>query len=69
VKKRSITIRGHRTSVALESLFWQGLEAAAREEQSSLAELVTRIDAERSTGLGSAIRVWLYARARGETKA
>ena len=61
--KRSITIKGHRTSIALEDIFWDGLKRAAAEEKLSLAELVAHIDESRSGGLGSALRVWLYARA------
>ena len=63
MRKRSLTIRGHRTSVSLEDIFWDGLKRAAREEAVSPAELVARIDADRKTGLASALRVWLYQRA------
>ena len=68
--KRSITIAGHPTSIGLEPVFWSALEDAAREAQLPLSALVARIDAERIAApdppnLASAIRVWLFERARG----
>ncbi len=68
--KRSVTIAGHETSIALEPLFWQALEAAAAERRLPLNALIARIDAERleqspPPNLASAIRQWLFARALG----
>ena len=63
--KRSVSLRGHRTSLALEPAFWAVLDRAAREEGRSLAGLVARIDDERAGGgapLSSAVRVWALAR-------
>jgi predicted DNA-binding ribbon-helix-helix protein len=67
--KRSIMIAGHATSVSLEPVFWQALQAAAEVEKLPLNALVARIDAERVTeadppNLASAIRVWLFERAK-----
>jgi len=62
MKKRSVTIAGHRTSLSLEEEFWELLQAAANEEGIPLAQLVARIDEERTTNLSSAIRVWLLRR-------
>ena len=67
--KRSVTIAGHATSISLEPVFWDALVAAAAEQGVPLGTLVARIDADRigSDGppnLGSAIRVWLFERAR-----
>jgi len=58
--KRSFTIAGHRTSVALESEFWAVLEASARRRGETLAALVMVVDAERAEArpLASALRVW-----------
>ena len=47
LKKRSFSIAGHRTSIALEPEFWSALDAAARDERLHLAALVARIDAKR----------------------
>jgi predicted DNA-binding ribbon-helix-helix protein len=63
MKKHSVTIQGHRTSIALEDVFWDGLKRAAQEERKPLAQLIADIDVARGCGLGSALRVWLYERA------
>ena len=58
--KRSFTLAGHRTSVALEPEFWAALEAIARGRGTSLSALVASCDAARAeTGapLASALRV------------
>jgi predicted DNA-binding ribbon-helix-helix protein len=58
LKKRSFSIAGHCTSVALEPEFWTALETRARTEKLSLAALVARIDAGRGERpLASALRV------------
>jgi predicted DNA-binding ribbon-helix-helix protein len=58
LKKRSFTIAGHRTSVALESEFWTALESEARKSHQSLSVLVARIDAARGARpLASALRL------------
>lgn len=66
--KRSMMIAGHATSISLEPVFWQGLREAAEAEGVPLNALVARIDVERLEGTGanlaSAIRVWLYERAK-----
>ena len=67
--KRSVMIAGHATSISLEPVFWEALRDAAGAEGLPLSALVARIDAERvqaagSPNLASAIRVWLFERAR-----
>jgi Uncharacterized protein related to arylsulfate sulfotransferase involved in siderophore biosynthesis len=42
--KRSVTIRGHRTSVSLEEVFWAELREEARERGLTLAALIDDID-------------------------
>ena len=64
--KRSITIAGHPTSIALEPVFWAALETTAAARDLPLSALVAQIDAERLTAptppnLASAIRCWLFA--------
>ena len=62
--KRSFSIAGHRTSVALEAEFWAALEAEARKEHRSLAALIGRIDGTRaSRNLASALRLHVLSRA------
>jgi predicted DNA-binding ribbon-helix-helix protein len=61
--KRSLTIAGHRTSLSLETEFWDVLRKIATDERKSLATLVGEIDANRgSRNLSSAIRVWILQR-------
>jgi predicted DNA-binding ribbon-helix-helix protein len=56
--KRSLTIAGHRTSIALEPEFWEGLETLAARRGVRLAALIEEIDAMRQTpNLSSALRV------------
>jgi predicted DNA-binding ribbon-helix-helix protein len=67
--KRSVMIAGHATSISLEPVFWEALRAAAEAESLPLSALVARIDAARveapdPPNLASAIRVWLFERAR-----
>ena len=64
LRKRSITIAGHRTSLSLEKAFWDALQEEAATEGLSLAALVAKIDRERSGNLSSAVRVYLLERAR-----
>jgi predicted DNA-binding ribbon-helix-helix protein len=61
MKKRSITIHGHRTSVSLEEPFWTILRAIATKRGLSLASLVQMIDKERDGGLASALRLFVLA--------
>ena len=57
--KRSFTLAGHRTSVALEPEFWQALATIAAAQGRSLAALVAEVDAGRTPDrpLASALRV------------
>lgn len=66
-RKRSLTLRGHRTSVTLEAAFLDALREIARERGRSLDALASEIDAARdpATNLASAIRVFVLARYRG----
>jgi predicted DNA-binding ribbon-helix-helix protein len=67
-RKRSVLIAGHQTSISLEPMFWQLLEATAKKRRCSLNALIREIDAERleadrTPNLTSALRQWLLARA------
>ena len=61
MKKRSITIHGHRTSVSLEEPFWTILRVIATQRGLSLASLVQTIDKERDGSLSSALRLFVLA--------
>ena len=59
-RKRSFSIRGHRTSVSLEEPFWQALRDIASERGVSLAALVGDIDEQRKdSGLSTAVRLFV----------
>lgn len=66
IAKRSVTIRGHRTSVSLEPAFFQELERVADERNLPLGTLITRIDEERDpdTNLSSALRLFVLSELR-----
>ncbi len=57
--KRSFSLAGHRTSVALEEAFWTALGRLAAERGQTLSALVAATDAARAPGqpLASALRV------------
>ena len=60
VVKRSLSIRGHRTSISLEAEFWAQLKLVAMEKNISIAQLVADIDTMRSqVNLSSALRVFV----------
>ncbi|HQT73220.1 MAG TPA: ribbon-helix-helix domain-containing protein [Acidiphilium sp.] len=60
LEKRSLSLSGHRTSVALEPEFWAALEAAAARRSVALGTLVREVDAARDPErpLASALRVF-----------
>jgi predicted DNA-binding ribbon-helix-helix protein len=67
--KRSFSLAGHRTSVALEPEFWQALSQIARTRGQTLSALVAAADADRAPDrpLASALRVMaLLAQSREE---
>jgi predicted DNA-binding ribbon-helix-helix protein len=71
--KRSVTIAGHQTSISLEPLFWEALEAAAAERALPLNALiaaidVARIEADDPPNLASALRSWLLGQAMGRAE-
>lgn len=72
-EKRSLSIRGHRTSISIEEAFWTELKRLAARTGRSVADLVATIDNERSpdTNLSSAIRLHVLAATleRAETPA
>jgi predicted DNA-binding ribbon-helix-helix protein len=62
LEKRSFTLSGHRTSVALEAEFWAVIDACATNEGTSLAALVAKIDAgRRERPLASSLRLYALA--------
>lgn len=64
VKKRSVMVGGHRTSVSLERAFWDALRELAERDGKTINRMVSDIDEGRDGNLSSAIRVHVLARAR-----
>jgi predicted DNA-binding ribbon-helix-helix protein len=61
LRKRSVTIAGHRTSISLEDEFWSELVRIAAERKVSMNSLISGIDESRGTNLSSAIRLHVLA--------
>ncbi|MGH6974796.1 MAG: ribbon-helix-helix domain-containing protein [Stellaceae bacterium] len=57
VRKRSVTIAGHSTSLTLEEQFWRELRALAAKRCQSINALVAEVDAKRDGNLSSALRL------------
>ncbi|HVY52728.1 MAG TPA: ribbon-helix-helix domain-containing protein [Devosia sp.] len=58
MQKRSLTIAGHHTSIALEPEFWAALESLAARRGLRLTALIEQIDRTRQTSnLSSALRL------------
>ena len=58
-KKRSLTLKGHRTSVSIEDKFWEEFCKIAYRKKISVNELASKLDATRelnSESLASLIR-------------
>ena len=64
--KRSLTLRGHRTSVSLEDIFWNAFRDIAEADDRTINGLAAEIDEGRGDlGLASAIRIYVLERALG----
>ena len=62
IKKRSVTIGNHRTSISIEGGFWDELKVLSKHQNISLNKLILRIDNEKPKDYGnlsSYIRVWV----------
>ncbi|MBF0169127.1 MAG: ribbon-helix-helix domain-containing protein [Alphaproteobacteria bacterium] len=65
LRKRSLTIAGHRTSIALEPEFWEALEEISQERKIALSRLVAEADEGRGeTSLSSQLRLLVLAHYR-----
>ena len=68
--KRSLTLKGHRTSVSLETPFWNAFRTIAAHEGKAINQLAAEIDAERGEemGLASAIRLYVLTYYQANSK-
>lgn len=64
LRKRSVTIAGHRTSLSLEAAFWDALKEIAAARGVSLNRLIEDIDRTRQEGHGGATTPNLSSAAR-----
>ena len=62
IRKRSVVLKGHATSVSLEEEYWTELKRMAAEAAVSLGALIGRIDDARGgANLSSAVRLAVLA--------
>jgi predicted DNA-binding ribbon-helix-helix protein len=61
IRKRSVIVAGHRTSVSLEPEFWTALRDIAERRGLSINALVAEVDKGRNGNLSSALRVFVLA--------
>ncbi len=68
--KRSLTLKGHRTSVSLEDEFWNAFRDISKKKNIPINVLASEIDVNRDpgTGLASAIRVYVLNWYRTQSK-
>lgn len=64
MRKHSVVIAGHGSSVSIETPFWEALKDIARARGISLNHLITEIDESRHENLSSAIRVYVLMQMR-----
>ena len=69
LRKRSVVVAGHSTSVSLEKAFWQALKEIAARRGLPLAQVVAEVDARRSGNLSSALRVYVLEQLQAEAAA
>lgn len=62
--KKSISIKGHSTSITMEPIFWEALKKISVENNKSLPQIIYEIDKKTSTvktrNLSSAVRVYIF---------
>ena len=67
IRKHSVILAGHSTSVSLEDIFWKELKLVAASEKRSLNNLIAEIDRNRQNNLSSALRVYVLAHLKRRT--
>jgi predicted DNA-binding ribbon-helix-helix protein len=72
IRKRSIAVSGHKTSISLEDAFFGALKDISRQRGSSLSEIITEVERTRTVGnLSSALRLFVldFYRSRARSAA
>ena len=67
MKKRSVRVSGHHTSITLEEEFWVALKEIACCKKQSVTQLVSEIDESRDGNLSSAIRIYILQHYRNKS--
>jgi predicted DNA-binding ribbon-helix-helix protein len=70
IRKRSVTIDGHKTSISLEEPFWNEIKAIASQKKTSIKDLITDIDRgkQAEANLSSSLRVFILRHYRATTE-
>jgi predicted DNA-binding ribbon-helix-helix protein len=69
LKKRSVSVAGKKTSISLETEFWDALHELARERSEPLHKIVAAVNADRkSSNLSSTLRVFILQQYRDRAK-
>jgi predicted DNA-binding ribbon-helix-helix protein len=69
VKKHSIVIGSHKTSISLEEIFWTSLKQIARERATTVSAIIGLLDASHERGnLSSTIRVFVLEHYRNSAE-
>lgn len=71
IKKRSVQIAGHPTSLTMEEAFWEALHEIAQQKEITINRLITEIDQgrnlEKTPNLSSAVRVYVLTYYKGKS--
>lgn len=64
MKKISVSLSGHQTSITIEDEFFDVLKKIAEQDKTSVAAIINSIDANRGSesNLSSEIRIWILRR-------
>ena len=68
MRKHSIVLSGHATSLCLEDEFWQALKDIANKKGIALRQLLMQIDNTHTGNLSSAVRVYVLNELTKNTK-
>ena len=66
MRKHSVVVAGHATSISLEDEFWEELKAIAMQRNIKLNDLISEIDDNRQTNLSSALRLYILNHLKSE---
>ena len=65
IRKRSVVVSGHATSVSVEQEFWDALKSISARRSQSVNDLISELDLQRGGNLSSAIRVFVLREVAG----